>query len=92
MVETARPLRAYWNAPVQGHRSGVSHAKDEPMKTNATLIKDADGRTVKRAQYEAFEFGIDAPGLVRVTNGSYGDDAENHSYLVDVEEVQQSIS
>ena len=62
------------------------------MKTNATLIKDADGRTVKRAQYEAFEFGIDAPGLVRVTNGSYGDDAENHSYLVDVEEVQQSIS
>jgi hypothetical protein len=56
------------------------------MKPNATLIQEASGRTIKRAQFEAFEFGIDAPGLVRVTNGSYGTDAENHSYRVNVED------
>ena len=46
---------------------------------------EPDAQTAKRAAYEAFEFDLEAPGLVRVTNGSYGDDAENHSYLVNVE-------
>lgn len=68
-------------------------SQDVKTMCKKTLAELNPSATVaKRAAYEAFEFGIDAPGLVRVTNGSYGDDAENHSYLVDVEEVQQSIS
>nr|WP_237560574.1 SWIM zinc finger family protein [Halostella litorea] len=41
-------------------------------------------RVIKRAQYEAFEFSIEAEG-VRVRNGSHAD-PENHEYLVTVED------
>lgn len=38
----------------------------------------------KTRQYEAFEFAIEASGLLRGTNGSYGGDVDERRYLVDV--------
>lgn len=55
------------------------------MCTNALSELQPDATTTKRAQYEAFEFDLEAPGLVRVTNGSYGDGADDHSYTVTIE-------
>ncbi len=53
------------------------------MTTNALAELEPDAPTAKRAQYEAFEFALEAPGLLRVTNGSYGDDEKaDHSYTV----------
>lgn len=42
-------------------------------------------KTAKRVKWEAFEFTIVGPRKVRVTNASYGDLAEDHAYVVDVE-------
>lgn len=56
------------------------------MKSNAVAELEADATTAKRAQWEAFEFDLEAPGLVRVRNGSYGADAEEHTYRVNVED------
>jgi len=36
----------------------------------------------KRALWEAFEFTLLSPGIVRVENVSYGDDSKNHRYGV----------
>ena len=52
--------------------------------TENSIVNDADQKTVKRAQWEAFEFDLEAPGLIRVSNGSY-ENPEGHSYLVNVE-------
>lgn len=52
--------------------------------TKRQLIANADSRTLSRAQFEAFSFSLEAPGMVRVTNGSYAN-PENHSYRVNVE-------
>ena len=38
-----------------------------------------------RAQWEAFEFRVPAPGAVRVENASYGDESGEHVYVVSVE-------
>jgi len=47
---------------------------------------DVTNRVVKRAQYEAFEFSVDAvTGGVRVRNTSHADPA-NHEYLVTVQD------
>ena len=43
-------------------------------------------KTSKRATWEAWEFSIEAPHLVRVTNASYGVEKDDHSYLVGVED------
>ncbi|AAG19403.1 SWIM zinc finger family protein [Halobacterium salinarum] len=43
-------------------------------------------KTSKRAGWEAWEFSIEAPHLVRVTNASYGFEKEDHSYLVGVKD------
>lgn len=56
----------------------------KPRGTQNSIVQNADPKTVKRAQYEAFEFELEAPGLIRVTNGSH-EDPENHSYLVNIE-------
>lgn len=45
---------------------------------------DVTKRVIKRAQYEAFEFSIEADGVL-VRNGSHAD-PENHEYLVTVED------
>jgi hypothetical protein len=43
-------------------------------------------KTSKRVGWEAWEFGVEAPHLVRVTNASYGFEKSDHSYLVGVED------
>jgi len=43
-------------------------------------------KTSKRVTWESWEFTIEAPHLVRVTNASYGCEKDNHSYLVGVED------
>lgn len=43
-------------------------------------------KTAKRVTWEAWEFSIEAPHLVRVTNASYGCEKDDHSYLVGVED------
>lgn len=43
-------------------------------------------KTAKRVGWEAFEFAIESPHLVRVTNASYGFEKDDHSYLVGFEE------
>ena len=39
----------------------------------------------KRAQWEAMEFRLGAPGVVRVENVSYGEESGEHVYVVTVE-------
>ena len=39
----------------------------------------------KRAQWEPMEFQVGAPNTVRVENVSYGEDSDEHVYLVMVE-------
>jgi hypothetical protein len=43
-------------------------------------------KTSKRVGWEAWEFSVEAPHLVRVTNASYGFEKEDHSYLVGIED------
>ncbi|WP_049987281.1 SWIM zinc finger family protein [Halobellus rufus] len=43
-------------------------------------------KTSKRVTWESWEFTIEAPHLVRVTNASYGVEKDDHSYLVGVED------
>jgi len=45
-----------------------------------------DAKTAKRVGWEAFEFTVEGPHLVRVTNASYGFEKDDHSYLIGVEE------
>ncbi|MFA1612456.1 hypothetical protein [Halobellus rubicundus] len=42
-------------------------------------------KTSKRVTWESWEFTIESPHLVRVTNASYGIEKDDHSYLVGVE-------
>ncbi|WP_275882504.1 SWIM zinc finger family protein [Halorhabdus sp. BNX81] len=43
-------------------------------------------KTSKRVGWETWEFEIEGPHLVRVTNASYGFEKDDHSYLVGIEE------
>jgi len=43
-------------------------------------------KTAKRVGWEAWEFTVESPHLVRVTNASYGFEKDDHSYLVGVED------
>ncbi|MFC7010001.1 SWIM zinc finger family protein [Halalkalicoccus salilacus] len=56
----------------------------QTMCTNAIDTLEFDASTSKRAQYEAFDFELTAPGLVTVRNESHENAAE-HSYRVNVE-------
>lgn len=56
----------------------------ETRSTENGIVRDADPNTIKRAQWEAFQFDLETPGLIRVTNGSY-ENPEDHSYLVNIE-------
>jgi hypothetical protein len=44
------------------------------------------GDTERRAQWEGFEFRVPAAGRVRVENVSYGEDSDDHVYVVEVAE------
>ena len=53
-------------------------------RTEKSIVGVTDPTTIKRAQWEAFEFDLEAPGLIRVTNASHSE-PDDHSYLVNVE-------
>lgn len=75
------------------HRTGGSQGR-EPMSTQASgtengierkqLVEEVDPKVIQRAEWEALEFEMEAPGIVRVINGSH-ETPEDHSYLVNVE-------
>ncbi|WP_336345913.1 SWIM zinc finger family protein [Halalkalicoccus ordinarius] len=54
------------------------------MYTNAIDVLEFDASTAQRAQYEAVDFELEAPGLVIVRNESH-ENADEHSYGVNVE-------
>jgi hypothetical protein len=41
-------------------------------------------RTEQRAQWESFAFTVPAANVVKVENQSYGDESDDHRYLVNV--------
>lgn len=49
-------------------------------------------KTELRAQWEGFEFRVPAPGRVRVENVSYGEDSDDHVYVVEVAEYVGATS
>ncbi|MFC7009903.1 SWIM zinc finger family protein [Halalkalicoccus salilacus] len=53
------------------------------MCKNTLSALEFDASTAKRAQYEAFDFELEAPGLVTVRNESH-ENADEHSYRVNV--------
>mgnify|MGYP000439326247 CR=1 FL=1 len=55
-------------------------------KRNAVDHLNFGSKTSKRATWEAWEFSVEAPHLVRVTNAAYGIEKADHSYLVGVED------
>lgn len=55
------------------------------MCTNTLAALEFDASTSKRAQYEVFDFELEAPGLVTVRNESH-ENADEHSYRVNVED------
>lgn len=55
-------------------------------QTNALRELKFDAQTRKRATWEAFEFAVPIEGTVVVTNGSYGAEAGEHTYAVNVKD------
>jgi hypothetical protein len=57
------------------------------MTTKGTSVKETveQSKTELRAQWEGFEFRVPAEGRVRVENVSYGEDSDEHVYVVSVE-------
>jgi SWIM zinc finger len=55
------------------------------MCRNTIDALEFDASTSKRARYEAFDFELEAPGLVTVRNESH-ENADEHSYRVNVED------
>lgn len=53
------------------------------MTGNALRELDVTGDVAMRSQWEAFEFSLEAPGLVLVRNTSW-ENPENHEYRVNV--------
>lgn len=75
-------------ARVREHPDGLSQW-GKPMSTQASgteksIVGEADPKAIKRAQWETFEFTMEAPGMVRVSNESH-EDGKDHSYLVNIE-------
>jgi hypothetical protein len=62
--------------------------KDTNSSSEKRIVDELSfgAKTAKRVSWESFEFTVEAPHLVRVTNVSYGFEKDNHSYLVGVEE------
>ena len=61
---------------------------DTPTTADKRIVEELNygSKTAKRVGWEAWEFEVEKPHLVRVTNASYGCEKENHSYLVGVED------
>lgn len=65
----------------------------KPMEDSTTaadkrIVEELNygSKTAKRVGWEAWEFAVEAPHLVRVTNASYGHEKDDHSYLVGVKD------
>ena len=56
-----------------------------PMSSESSERK-AVSTIEKRAQWEAMEFRLGAPGAVRVENVSYGEESGEHVYVLTVED------
>lgn len=63
------------------------------MSTNTTQRLESDGttKTELHAQWEAFEFRVPCEGRVRVENVSYGDESNEHVYVVEGVEAVGAI-
>jgi hypothetical protein len=53
-------------------------------KRTAVEYLDYTPRTLKRVEWEAYEFTVVGPHLIEVTNASYGSEKHDHSYTVGV--------
>ena len=58
---------------------------DRSEKRNAVDYLSFGAKTAKRVAWEAWEFTVEGPHQVRVTNASYGYLKDDHSYVVGVE-------
>lgn len=56
------------------------------MRSNVLSELTYSEKTAKRAQWESFEFSVPANGTVVVANVSYGDEADEHTHAVNVED------
>ncbi|ELZ92884.1 hypothetical protein C440_12224 [Haloferax mucosum ATCC BAA-1512] len=61
-------------------------ANDSTAKKSIVTELNFGAKTSKRVSWESWEFAVEAPHLVRVTNASYGFEKADHSYLVGVED------
>lgn len=69
-----------------GYQKAMSDNDSAADKRNAVNYLNFGAKTSKRVTWEAWEFAVEAPHLVRVTNASYGIEKADHSYLVGVED------
>lgn len=79
------------NARVLGHADGGLLTEGEAMGDHTTdrqkrIVQELtfDGRTAKRVRWTEWEFTIDAPHQIRVSNASYGIEKDAHTYTVTV--------
>lgn len=70
---------------LRGNRS-MTENDSAADKRNAVEYLNFGAKTSKRVSWEAWEFAVESPHLVRVTNASYGFEKTDHSYLVGVED------
>jgi hypothetical protein len=61
-------------------------ANDSTAEKSIVNELNFGAKTSKRVTWEAWEFSVESPHLVRVTNASYGFEKDDHSYLVGVED------
>ena len=54
------------------------------MSKTAVGTESSIERTERRAQWESFAFTVPAANVVKVENQSYGDESDDHRYLVNV--------
>ncbi|WP_332101220.1 SWIM zinc finger family protein [Halalkalicoccus salilacus] len=59
------------------------HKVKKAMCTETLSALEFDASTAKRAQYEAFDFELEVPGIVTVRNESH-ENGDEHSYRVNV--------
>lgn len=62
--------------------------EDKTTTADKRIVEELNfgSKTAKRVGWEAWEFAVEGPHLVRVTNASYGFQKADHSYLVGVED------
>jgi hypothetical protein len=72
-------MPARWNRADAG-----SLWSSEPMSKTASGTESSIERTEQRARWEAFAFTVPAANVVKVENESYGDESDEHQYLVNV--------